>query len=64
MRIPEIPRTHITNILENYDRAYGLKPTEDEYKEIEKLSSMYEKAFEGLIKKISARVEQESGTGA
>lgn len=54
-RIPEKPDSHITNILEEYDKLYGMNPDENEEKEIEDLMTMYEKAIRGLNKKFSSR---------
>ena len=51
IRIPEKPKTHITNILEKFDVLYGMNLDDKNQEEFEKLMVMYEKALDGLIKK-------------
>ena len=51
IRIPEKPKAHIRNILEKFDKLYGMKLDDEKQKEFEKLMTMYEKALDGLIRK-------------
>lgn len=51
IRIPEKPKAHIENILEKFDKLYGMNPDDKIREEFEKLMIMYEKALDGLIKK-------------